>query len=97
MQSFFLMFIGVSYVEEPKPTIPQVNTKPTEKKLSAWAKAKIQLDAEKAFSADCRLKNSKKFCDSLNEKISDCIHTNNNKQNKYEELITECQSRELLQ
>ena len=92
-----LMFIGVSYLEDPKPTVAQINTKPTEKKLSAWEKSKMQLDAEKSFSTECRLKNNKKFCDALNEKISDCLSTGSNKKAKYEELIAECQLKATLQ
>ena len=92
-----LMFIGVSYLEEPNPTTVQLSTKPTEKNLSAWTKAKMQLAAEKSFFADCRLKNSKKNCDAINEQISECIQTNEKKKNRYEELIAECQSKSILQ
>jgi hypothetical protein len=91
------MFIGVSYLAEPQPTTAQLSTKPTEKKLSAWEKAKVQLEAEKSFTAECRLKNNKKFCDVLNEKVSDCISTGGNKKAKYEELIAECQTKAMLQ
>ena len=86
-----VMFGGLRYLEDVQPASETISAKPKERKLSFVAKAVMTLKSEKAFLTECRLTNNKKFCDAINEQVSECIKTSDSKYVMYENVIADCQ------